>query len=41
MVDRIKQTVLVYDMEQDSTSYSFSNVVKVYIYDDLSVIFVG
>ncbi len=37
----MKQTILVYDMEHDSapTFYSFSDIVKVNIYDNLSIDF--
>lgn len=41
IVDPMKQTVLVYDMEHDSAPaiYSFSDSVKVNIYDDLWIHF--
>ena len=41
IADPVKQVVLVYDMEQDSVSaiYSFSDVVKFNIYDDLFISF--
>jgi len=37
----MKQTILVYDMEHDSAPmiYSFTDIVKVNIYDDLSIPF--
>lgn len=41
IVDHMKQTILVYDMEHDSAPviYSFSDIVKVNIYDDLFIDF--
>ena len=41
IVDHMKQTILVYDMEHDSAPviYSFSDIVKVNIYDDLFINF--
>lgn len=41
IVDHMKQTILVYDMEHDSAPviYSFSDIVKVNIYDDLYIDF--
>lgn len=41
IVDPMKQTILVYDMEHDSAPmiYSFTDIVKVNIYDDLSIPF--
>lgn len=41
IVDPMKQTILVYDMEHDSAPmiYSFTDSVKVHIYDDLSIHF--
>jgi len=41
IVDPMKQTILVYDMEHDSAPviYSFSDIVKVTIYDDLYIHF--
>ena len=41
IVDPMKQTILAYDMEDDSTPtiYSFTDIVKVHIYDDLSIHF--
>lgn len=41
IVDPMKQTILVYDMEHDSAPviYSFSDIVKVNIYDDLYIDF--
>lgn len=41
IVDPMKQTVLVYDMEHDSAPaiYSFSDSIKVNIYDDLWIHF--
>ena len=41
IVDPIKQTILVYDMEHDSAPaiYSFSDIVKVNIYDNLFIDF--
>lgn len=41
IVDPIKQTILVYDMEHDAAPiiYSFSDTVKVNIYDDLLINF--
>lgn len=41
IVDHVKQTILVYDMEHDSAPviYSFSDIVKVNIYDDLYIDF--
>lgn len=41
IVDPMKQTILVYDMENDSAPaiYSFTDIIKVNIYDDLSIDF--
>ena len=41
IVDHMKQTILVYDMEHDSAPaiYSFSDIVKVNIYDNLFIDF--
>lgn len=41
IVDPMKQTILVYDMEHDSAPviYSFSDIIKVNIYDDLFIDF--
>ena len=41
IVDPIKRTILVYDMEHDSAPsiYSFSDSIKVNIYDDLWIHF--
>lgn len=41
IVDPMKQTILVYDMEHDSAPviYSFSDTVKATIYDDLYIRF--
>ncbi len=41
IVDPMKQTILVYDMEHDSAPviYSFSDIVKVNIYDNLCIDF--
>ena len=41
IVDPMKQSILVYDMEHDSAPaiYSFSDIVKVSIYDDLFIDF--
>ncbi len=43
IVDPMKQTILVYDMEHDSAPviYSLSDIVKVNIYDDLQIDFSG
>ena len=41
IVDPMKQTIMVYDMEHDSapTTYSFTDIVKVNIYDSLYINF--
>lgn len=41
IVDPMKHTILVYDMEHDSapTVFSFSDIVKVNIYDNLYINF--
>ena len=41
IVDSAKQTIMVYDMEHDSAPviYSFTEIVKVNIYDDLYINF--
>ena len=41
IVDPMKQTILVYDMEQAAapTIYSFSDTIKVNIYDNLEINF--
>lgn len=41
IVEPMKQTILVYDMEHDSAPviYSFTDIVKVNIYDDLYISF--
>lgn len=41
IVDSMKQTVMVYDMEHDSAPaiYSFADSIKVNIYDDLWIDF--
>lgn len=41
IVDPMKQTILVYDMEHDSAPviYSFTDIVKANIYDDLCIDF--
>lgn len=43
IVDPMKQTILVYYMEQDLTPviYSFSDTVKATVYDDLYINFSG